>query len=139
LDCYPLIVTNYKDLDVRLTAVEGEVRVLRRDAAVALELARGADRDVSEFKATLNTHKVLLEALRTTQIEQGQKLDEHGRILNEHGRILNEHTKRFDRLEQKMHQLEQEMRGGFAKLATGMAQITTLLNRVIGDPESGGN
>lgn len=83
-----------------------------------------ADRDVAEFRTELRGHRQVLNALRETQLEQGQKIDEHSRKLDEHGRKIDEQGR--------------EMREGFATLATGMAQITALLTRIAG-PEGDGS
>ena len=45
------------------------------DASAARELAAGADRDVSEVRAELRAHTRALNALRETQVEQGQAMD----------------------------------------------------------------
>ncbi|MGH3815175.1 MAG: hypothetical protein ACRDUV_22475 [Pseudonocardiaceae bacterium] len=92
------------DLETRVASLEHEVVRLREDAAPARALAALADRDVAEFRTQLRGHHQVLSALRETQLEQGQKIDEQGR----------------------------EMREGFATLATGMAQITALLTTIAG-------
>jgi len=112
------------DLELRLTTLEHEVARLREDAAAARALAALADRDVAEFRTELRGHHHVLSALRETQLEQGQKIDEHSRKLDEHSRKLDEQGR--------------EMREGFATLATGMAQITALLTSIAG-PEGDGN
>lgn len=96
-------VSSTEDLEARVTALEAEVRLIREDAAAARVLAGGADRDVSALSARIDMHKALLEALRETQVEEGQKIDS----------------------------LEQEMRAGFATLTVGQSEILTLLNRLI--------
>ena len=98
-----------EELEARVAALESAVKVIREDAAAARVLAGGADRDVSAFGAKLDTHKVLLEALRETQVEQGQMIAEQGRRIGG---------------------LEREMREGFSKLAIGQAEITTLLKNL---------
>jgi len=65
-----------EDLEARVTALEEQTRQSRQDAAAARILAGAADRDVSDFKQTLNGHTQVLNALRETQIEQGQRLDQ---------------------------------------------------------------
>ena len=97
------------DLETRVTRLEHEVARLREDAASARALAALADRDVAEFRTQLRAHHHVLSALRETQLEQGQKIDEQGR----------------------------EMREGFATLATGMAQITALLTTIAGSEGDG--
>ncbi|SDZ19089.1 hypothetical protein SAMN05421504_110194 [Amycolatopsis xylanica] len=102
-----------------MSSVEGEVTSLRResatarkDAAAARVLAGAADRDVSEFRQILTGHTGVLNALRETQIEHGQRL----------GKV----EVRLDRLETKVDE-------GFTKLNLGMvqigAQLQTLLDR----------
>ncbi|QUQ67096.1 hypothetical protein [Kutzneria sp. CA-103260] len=59
---------------------------------------------------TLNAHTQTLNALRETQVEQGQKLDALERKVNEH---------------------QQETRDGFAKVGEGMSGITRLLTQLI--------
>jgi uncharacterized coiled-coil DUF342 family protein len=97
-------------LHTRMSALEDQVKAIRSDAAAARVLAGGADRDVAEFHAKLDTHKALLDALRENQVElhdtqvaQGERLEAQNR----------------------------EMRSGFAKLTAGQAEITTLLTTLI--------
>ena len=97
------------DLETRVTSLEHEVVRLREDAASARALAALADRDVAEFRTQLRGHHHVLSALRETQLEQSQKIDEQGR----------------------------EMREGFATLAIGMAQITALLTTIAGSEGDG--
>ncbi|MGH4021184.1 MAG: hypothetical protein ACRDT0_18545 [Pseudonocardiaceae bacterium] len=82
---------------------------LREDVASARALAALADRDVAEFRTEMRGHRQVLNALRETQLEQGQKIDELGR----------------------------EMREGFAMQATGMTRITSLLTKIIGPGRDG--
>lgn len=105
-----------EELEARVTALEGQVRLIRQDAAAARVLAGGADRDVSAFSARLDVHKAMLDALRGTQVEHGQKIDGL--------------EGRFDGLEHRFDGLEQEMRRGFSTLAVGQSEILTLLNRL---------
>lgn len=71
-----------EDIESRLTAVEREVVHLREqtalvavDASAARTLSAGADHDVSQVRAELRAHTSALNALRETQLEQGQRLD----------------------------------------------------------------
>jgi len=113
-----------EDVEGRFTRLEREMAELREqvtlarsDAAAARVLAAGADRDVSEVRAELRAHTQGLNALRETQLEQGQAIDE---------------------LRQELRAQGQEMRQGFATMATGTAQITTLLTQM-SEPESDGD
>lgn len=106
-----------EELEARVSALEAEVRLIREDVAAARILAGGADRDVAALSAKIDMHKALLDALRETQIEQGQKLDAL--------------KIRLDGLESRLNGLEREMRSGFAKLAVGQSEILALLNRLI--------
>jgi hypothetical protein len=65
---------------------------------------------VSVFIEKLEVHKVLIEALRETQIEHG---------------------KRLERLERNMDDGFKEMRSGFSTMAVGQAEITKLITKVI--------
>jgi hypothetical protein len=98
-------------VEARLTRLENDVAQLREesalaraDATAARVLAAGADREVSEVRAELRAHTQVLNALRQTQLEQGQKIDA----------------------------LEREVRDGFSTVQVGMAQITALLTAAIG-------
>ena len=55
--------------------VEQQVSAAQTDASAARDLAAGADRDVSEVRAELRAHTRALNALRETQVEQGQAMD----------------------------------------------------------------
>lgn len=102
-------MASLEELEQRVAAVEAQVRAVREDAAAARVLAGGTDRDVSAFAARLDVLTALLDALRTTPVEQGQRLGG---------------------VEQRLAGLEQEMRSGFATLAVGQAEILARLNRL---------
>ncbi|GAA1241729.1 hypothetical protein GCM10009609_01580 [Pseudonocardia aurantiaca] len=108
-----------ESLESRVRNLEDEVRVSRSDAAAARVLAGGADREVSDVRSELRAHNQVLNALRETQLEQGQQIAELRSEL---------------RLE--VGQLRSEMQQGFGTLHTGMAQITALLT-TRDDGESG--
>ena len=123
------------DVEARITRLEHEVAELREqvaltrsDAAAARVLAAGADRDVSEVRAELRAHTQGLNALRETQLEQGQEINE----------LRHEMREGFTSQGRGIDELERAMRGGFATMATGMAQITALLTDIRG-PERDGN
>ena len=56
-------MSNVKDLEKRVTAVEGEMKEVRT-------LAAGASQDAADYMAALRGHKMSLEALHSTQQEQ---------------------------------------------------------------------
>ena len=97
------------DLESRFSKLEFEVSRLREDVASARALAALADRDVAELRTEMRGHHKVLNALRGTQLEQGQQINE----------------------------LRQEMRAGFGMQATGMAQITALLTTIAGPEHNG--
>jgi hypothetical protein len=97
----------------RLTAVENEVAQLRTevrrdlaiartDAGAARVLAAGAHEDVADVRAALAAHTRTLNALRETQLEQGQ---------------------RITGLETRVSSLEVKMDAGFAKMDAGFAKM----------------
>lgn len=98
----------------RVTRLEYEVAEARKDTAAARILAGGADRDVSELRATLNGHT---------------------RVLNAIGETQREHGVRLNHLERKVDDGFTEMRDGFTKLNLGQAQITALLNVALNRPD----
>lgn len=109
------------NIETRGAILEREVARLREqttltssDAAAARMLAAGADHDVSEVRAELRAHTQGLNALRETQLEQGQVLAEQG---------------------QAIASLDQRMTEGFATLSTGMVQITALLQGTAGSEQ----
>jgi len=118
-----------EDIENRLTAVERDVVRLREqqglsaaDAAAARTLAAGADRDVSEVRAELRAHTSALNALRETQLEQGD------RLTGVEGRLTGV-ERRLTGVEARLDGLEVRMADGFATLGAGMAQIVQLLER----------
>ena len=121
-----------EDIESRLSAVERDVARLREqqglsasDATAARVLAAGADRDVSEVRAELRAHTSALNALRQTQLEQGDRLTGvEGRLTGVEGRL--------DRVEARLDSIETRMADGFAMLGAGMAQIVQLLERPTG-------
>jgi hypothetical protein len=83
------------DIENRVGILEREVARLREqaaltssDATAARVLAAGADHDVSEVRSELRAHTRALNALRETQLEQGQTLVEQGQMLVEQGQML---------------------------------------------------
>lgn len=58
-----------ENLELRVTAGEAEVAVVRQEAAAARALAAGADRDVADYRAEMRAHTRGLAALRETQLE----------------------------------------------------------------------
>lgn len=90
-------------LEARLGEVEQQVSTAQTDASAARELAAGADRDVSEVRAELRAHTRALNALRETQVEQGQA----------------------------MHREFAEMRARLDQTTGGLDQILGLLNTLI--------
>jgi hypothetical protein len=69
----------------------------------------------------MRAHHQVLNALRETQLEQGQQIDGLRREMH-----------------QQIGELRREMRAGFAVQSTGMAQITALLT-TIAKPARGGS
>jgi chromosome segregation ATPase len=96
-------VADSPDLNARVAAVEARLEEVAADAAAARHLAAGADRDVSEVRGELRAHTRALNALRETQVEQGQAI-ERGFA---------------------------EMRSRLDQTASGMDQIVGLLNTLI--------
>jgi hypothetical protein len=120
----------------RVTRLEHQMIKVQQDASAARVLAGAVDRDVSEFRAVLQGHTKVLNALRKDQIEGFARLD--GRLSGVDGR-LNGVDGRFDKLEGRFNELEAEMRNGFTTVNLGMAQITALLTTVIDKSDDAGS
>ena len=72
------------DRRARVDRIEAELAEVRARAESAETLARFADRDASEIKASHAGIVHTLNALRETQLDQGQTLARHDQILAEH-------------------------------------------------------
>jgi hypothetical protein len=104
----------------RVTKLEQQMTEVNRKADDAITLARGADRDVADFRTELRAHRKSLEALRDTQID----------MLSDMRQMKSDMLyMKTDMLQVKtdMHEMKTEMREGFSKVGVGMAQITALL------------
>jgi chromosome segregation ATPase len=124
------------DLESRFTKLENEVDLLREEVASARALAALADRDVAEIRTEMRGYRQVLNALRETQLEQGQQITELRQELGEQGQQITELRQELGEQGQQITELRQEMRAGFVMQADGMAQITALLTK-IADQERG--
>ena len=144
-------MTDPGDLERRVSALEqdvtrlqGELDRAREDTEAARVLAGGADRDVSDVRSQLRAQRGLLQALRDTQVEQGERLDRlerrmtsvelrlnalEDRIAGMDARLTGRIDELDSRLTGRVDALQAEMREGFAKMSAGMAHIVTLLER----------
>jgi chromosome segregation ATPase len=139
-----LPVSDY-DLESRFSKLEHEVNRLREDVASARALAALADRDVAELRTEMRAHHKVLNALRETQLEECQRIDELRQEIDELRqelcRQIDELRQEIGGLGQELRQeiggLGQELREGFAMQSTGMAQITALLTTIAGPEHAG--
>ena len=133
-------MTDPGDLERRVSALEqdvtrlqGELDRARENTEAARTLAGGADRDVSDVRSQLRAQRGLLQTLRDTQVEQGDRLDRLERRMTAvelRLTALEDRVAGMDaRLTGRIDSLEAEMRAGFAKVHAGMAHIVTLLER----------
>jgi hypothetical protein len=96
------------ELERAVARLRDQAAVTASDAAAARVLAGGAGRDVADMRTELRAHTQTLNALRETQLEQGQRLDT---------------------LDRRMDTLDGRVTEGFAKVNAGMEQIVELLRR----------
>jgi hypothetical protein len=116
-------MTDNGGLEARVAALETEMAAMatapidaadaRRNADHALLLATCADRDVADVRLALSAHNKVLQALRQTQLEQGEQMKAG--------------FAKFDAEFAAVHAELAEIRGGFATMKTGMEHIVTLL------------
>jgi chromosome segregation ATPase len=83
-------VSDIAELRNRLVVVEDQVARLIDESAATRAIAAMADRDVADHRQEMRGHTRVLNALRQTQIEQGETLSEQSQTLAEHGRMLSE-------------------------------------------------
>ncbi|UOZ10923.1 hypothetical protein [Amycolatopsis sp. WQ 127309] len=103
-------MASLEDLEGRVNVLEEQMLSTRQDAAAARALAGTADRDVSEFKQTLNGHTKVLNAVRETQIE------DHRDIAA---------------LKTEVSALRADMTSSFTKVSIGMDRMAQLLQQVV--------
>lgn len=85
-------------------------------------LARGTDREVADWRTTLNNHTKTINAW-------GQQLNAR------FDQVEAEMRGKFAKVDERFDQVEAEMRDGFGKLAKGQKLITQLLNKHLGKPD----
>ena len=117
---YPPGMTDPGDLERRVSALEqeisriqGELDRAREDTAAARVLASGADRDVSDVRSQLRAQRGLLQTLRDTQVEQGDRLDRLER--------------RMTAVELRMNALEDRIAGMDARLTGRIDELDARL------------
>ena len=106
------------ELERRVSRLETEMSEVRH-------LARGASWEVGALRAELRSHTRVLNALRQTQVDQGQDIVD----------LRTEVRTGFARIDSELDELRTEMREGFSVLAVGQAQITALLTTHQGKPD----
>ena len=104
------------DLESRVSTLERQMRIVTREVAEGRLLACAADEDVSKVDEAVKGNHRVINALRETQLEQGEKLQaldtkvdnltgvvaEQGLTLAEHGRKLDTVNGRVDALDAKI-------------------------------------
>ena len=89
-------MSDIAELRNRLVVVEDQVARLIDESAATRAIAAMADRDVADHRQEMRGHTRVLNALRQTQIEQGETLAEHGRMLSDHTRTLDRQTEMLE-------------------------------------------
>jgi hypothetical protein len=114
-----------EELEGRVTALEGQMRSVRQDAAAARVLAGGADRDVATLTARIDAQTRLMEALRQTQVEDHTAIIElKGDVAGLKGDVAS--------LKGDVGELRGdvgELKGNYQNLARGQEIIIDLLRR----------
>jgi hypothetical protein len=134
-----------EELEGRVTALEGQMRSVRQDAAAARVLAGGADRDVAALTTRMDANTRLLEALRETQVEDHQAIIElqrrcggvEGRLDGVEGRLGGVEG-RLSGVEGRLESVDgrlESVDGRLAGLEGGQALILELLRRRNGHGE----
>ena len=109
-----------RDLEHEVLRLKDSVEISRADASAARVLAGGADRDVSDVKTLLHAHTQTLNALRETQVEQGQKLSRLDAKVDQLDAKVDQMDAKVDRMDAKVDR-------ALGLLSTGTAQIVAML------------
>ncbi len=128
-------MTDNEDFDSRLTAVESDVAAARSEEAAARTLASAAHEDVAEVKTALNAHFRVLNALRETQVDHGQRLD---RLEARFDVLEAKVDQGFAQVDRNFAQVDRnfaEVERQFSIVHVGIAQITAMLTNLT-DPGS---
>jgi hypothetical protein len=112
-------------LEERVTVLEARVDVLAVKVERDHEIAWTSYREAQDARVWHRQNVELLRAVRETQIQQGETLEEHLQQLAEHGRLLAEHGRRLDGIDGKL-----------GMLTVGMHDIQRMLKHLI-DRENG--
>ncbi|MCY1138797.1 hypothetical protein OWR29_12385 [Actinoplanes sp. Pm04-4] len=75
-------MSSMKELEKRVAATEDELVRLRREVGEVRTLAAGASEDAGDYQAALRGHKMSLEALRKTQLQQSEVLERLAETLD---------------------------------------------------------
>ncbi|HUR73147.1 MAG TPA: hypothetical protein VMZ00_02655 [Sporichthya sp.] len=97
---------SHEDLERRVAALEAEMADVRT-------LAAGADADVSRFDAAMRGQTRVLNALRETQAEHGQRLDRIDGRLDGMDSRFDAMDSRFDRLDGGIEAILRILNGRF--------------------------
>jgi hypothetical protein len=96
------LATRLERVEPDLAAVKAEVRTIGRAAAAT-------DSDVASLQEQRRADVRLLQAFRTTQLEQSATLVEHGQVLGmlvtvqqEQSEVLRQHTEALTRIERHL-------------------------------------
>jgi chromosome segregation ATPase len=116
-----------KGLEVRVTAVEGELVILRQDVTEVKTMAADASRDAGDCKAALREQKASLDSMRATQLEHGVTLKKlakaQEKLEDKHEKLADELISRFAEL--GVTQLEQA--NHLQVLSTQVGELTTMV------------
>ncbi|OLS99848.1 hypothetical protein BJF90_37700 [Pseudonocardia sp. CNS-004] len=121
-----------EELEGRVSALEGQMRSVRQDAAAARVLAGGADRDVAALTTRMDAQTRLMQALRETQVE------DHAAIFELKGDVgalkggvhgLEQGQGNLEQGQANLEQRQANLEQGQANLARGQEIIIDLLRR----------
>ncbi|GGS21610.1 hypothetical protein [Actinokineospora fastidiosa] len=125
---------NPRPVEERITELEREVASIREvaedarvDAKAARTLAAGTDRDLAVIREQQKADRSLIQALRDTQIEHGQRLT---RLEEKVDRGFERIDLRFEQIDRNFDQVNENFAHvdrKFAVVTAGIEHITTLL------------
>lgn len=112
-------------MEKRVSALE---RTVKREA----ELRAKVDKDLSDVQSGQRAQLKLIQALRETQVEQGEQLKLHTTVLNLHTDILNMHTEVLNLHTTQLKELSEKVSGLDEKVSGLDEKVSGLDTRVSG-------
>jgi hypothetical protein len=99
------------------------------------DFSRGTDREVADWRTTLNNHTKLLNTIRDDVVDQGKKVDKLETEMRDGFAKVDANFARVDANFAKVDANFAKVEDKFQLLFRGQEEITQLLTRHLGEPD----